>query len=171
MPPELGAVLAQAEAAAPSTESASPEYALSFPEGFKAPADHKFDENDPRLPTARALARELGMTQAEFSRALALDHRLQVEEMARYEAEHASETKKLGDNAKDRLGALEKAIRAALQGDDKVKQSKFNGLAGFATSAAAVEALEDLAGIKRAVANAGGGSPRSTPMADRWYGK
>jgi hypothetical protein len=120
------------------------EYALTLPETFKPVlpdgAKAELDAQDPRLPMARATAKELGLSQSQFSRLLQLDIELQMDEAKRFNDAVAAEERKLGASFPQRKTAVLTELNRRLTPD------QVRAVSAFTMSAAAFEALEVLLG-------------------------
>ncbi|MCC6314819.1 MAG: hypothetical protein IT337_12495 [Thermomicrobiales bacterium] len=170
---ELSAYRAQAEARLAEVPDKPEGYKLELPADFQVPEEFKeafkLDESDPRLPHARALAKELGLPQGAFAKLIALDARLQIEAAQQAQAQMTAEMAKLGDKFPARREAVNAFVRANLTPEQAA------GLEGIATSAAAFEAIEAL--IAKATTTRIPGTqpeparpPQPVPQAERWYG-
>jgi hypothetical protein len=94
-------------------------YKLELPADFVVPpgVEFTFNENDPRARLAREFALENGLSQAQFSKLIAIDAARQVEELAALNRAVDAEIKKLGATGTQRVTAIQQFLRGAL-GDD-----------------------------------------------------
>lgn len=146
---------------------AKPEdYALELPKDFKVPdgfkpEQFKVNDKDPRLPMARAIAKELGLDQAGFSKLIALDANMQAQAITADRAAATAELAKLGEKAPARIGAIETYLKANLV------ESEYEAIRPAFSSAAAVVAMEKIIAKATGQAVPTGGSPAPiAPPAD-----
>lgn len=149
-------------------------YKLELPKElpFKLPEGAKvtIDEKDTRVPLARAVAKELGLSQDGFSRLLALSAQIDFEDQQAAMAALTAEQAKLGEKFPARKQAVEAFLNSALTKDE------FTALLPIVGNAAAFEAIEKLIAKATATGIPAGGQPPSppkpaeVPMQDRWYG-
>jgi hypothetical protein len=120
------------------------EYTLTLPENFKPVlpdgAKVEFNAQDPRLPMARTTAKELGLSQSQFSRLLQLDVEMQLAETQRFNAAVAAEERKLGANFPQRKAVVLQELSRRLTPD------QVRAVEAFTISAAAFTVLEVLLG-------------------------
>jgi hypothetical protein len=120
------------------------EYALTLPETFKPVlpdgARVELDAQDPRLPMARATARELDLSQKQFSRLLQLDVELQMNEAKRFNDAVAAEERKLGASFPQRKAAVLAELNRRFTPD------QVRAVSAFTMSATTFEMLEVLLG-------------------------
>jgi hypothetical protein len=117
-------------------------YAPTLPETFKAPegVEVRIDPNDPLFVEARQFAKEQGLTQAEFSKMLAIEAKRVANEATKLAEARKAQKEALGENGQARIDALDTKLKARLTHDE------VGALwAGIAT-AAQVAAFEKLVG-------------------------
>lgn len=140
---------------------------VKLPEGFKP----EIDEKDPRVPAVRAFAHKYQLPQDALNELVALDAQMQVEEFVANEAAIQAEMKKLGENGKARVGAIESFLKA------NVAKDEYEALRPVIGNALAVQAIEKL--IAKAVTQQVPGNrlngdqplkPSEVPIEKRWYG-
>jgi hypothetical protein len=157
-------------------------YKLDLPTDFKIPDEVtkagvtlKFDDKDPIVADARAMAKSLGLTQDQFGQLVAFEARRRIADFNRAGDVLQAEQKKLGDKAGTRMRAAETYLRGTLTA------AEYEALRPIVTNAGAFAAVEKL--IARAVGSAIPGDKSDPPppaatvtrLADRWadptYGK
>lgn len=175
---ELAALKQQHDARAALIPASADDYKLELklpetvqvPEGFEV----RIDEKDPRVPKARAVAKELGLDQNQFNRILALDAEIQIAahtaEMERVKAEDA----KLGENGATRKEAISNWAKGLLSRNE-ITPEEHAEILMTGTSAAGVSILEKLMAKAIGTVPGAGGLPpappaRPTTVEQRWYG-
>src|SRR5215472_16755846 len=96
---------------------ATPEaYRYELPKDFKAPdgVEFKFNENDQNLQQARVAAKEMGLTQDQFSRFLGLYAGDQVNTQQKIKTARETEINKLGPTATARMSAINTFLEGTL---------------------------------------------------------
>jgi hypothetical protein len=117
---------------------------VKLPDTVKVPEGMTFDPSkDPRLPVLRQVAHELGLTNTEVNRLVALDAELAIQNHTAEQARVAEETKKLGEKATDRIAAVTNWAKA-LQTKGDLSADEFNEIRMTASTAVGVTALEKL---------------------------
>jgi hypothetical protein len=126
-------------------------YALTLPDDFKIPQgiEYKIDENSPAATLARQFAVDAGLTQAEFSRMVAIHAAVEVQQVANLKTARDAELNKLGATGFQRITAVETFLRGRL-GDDVGR-----AMGGMLVTAKHVEGFERL---MQQFANGGSGS-------------
>lgn len=101
----------------PQTEDA---YTFTLPETVNIPEgiDLKYDDKRPELVEARKMAKEMGLSQEQFSSLLALDARMKIADWNKAQEEVAAEKTKLGENFETRHAALNSFLQANLSGEE-----------------------------------------------------
>lgn len=96
------------------------DYEVALPADFKLPDGMAFEvkADDPILPEARALAKELGLTKDQFKGFVALEAKRQIAEGKRLSELAAAEKTKLGSKGDDRIKAVTTWAEATI-GKDK----------------------------------------------------
>lgn len=143
---------------------------VKVPEGMEL----KIDEKDPRVPVLRKLALDHGLPQDTVNALVAFDAQMQIEAHAAEVARVAEQDKTLGQNAKDRKGAVAAWFKGLKDGG-KISAEEFaeaNELATFAHSVTLFEKLQAM--LAGTVPGQGGGppsppKPADVPMEQRWY--
>lgn len=120
---------------------------VKLPDGMQL----KIDDKDPRLPLARAFAREAGLDQNQFSRLLQLDALAKINAYHAETARLGEEMKKLGDKGQERLAAADRWLKTLGLSDKEYAEMSMT-----ATTAAGVTAIEKL------MAKAAGSVPANT---------
>lgn len=159
---------AQAERAAAVPKEAAG-YKLELPAGvLPEGAAFQFDEQSPLLQSARAMAHEMGLPQAEFSRLLGLYAQDRIAEETHLAQEIEAQKGKLGTNANARIDAVHTFL-------SKLGPEKAGALKNMMFSAVQVEAFEDLMRMASGQGGApmpGGGrdvpAKTSEPTDDEW---
>jgi len=102
------AKVAAAESRRLSLPQAPAEYKIALPKEWKAPTgiDFKLDEADPLYAQARDFAHEVGMSQEQFERGIAMIASREVGTELERTTAQTNELKKLGPNATARVSAL-----------------------------------------------------------------
>lgn len=118
-------------------EGYKPELPKDFKiEGLPDGVEIKINDKDPRLAAARTIAKDLGLSQDQFSRLLTLEaQRIAADAIA-----DADELKKLGDKGAERITGVDRFLKSVLPA------AKYDALrkSGDMRTAAAVELIEDL---------------------------
>lgn len=167
------AKFAERVAAVPKDE-AGYKVEIKLPPEVKIPEGVTFDPSkDPRLPTLLKTAREIGLSNDDVNKLVALDAQFAIANHAAEQARIGEETKKLGDKANDRIAAVTNWAKGLKEKGD-LTADEFAEIRMTATTAAGVTALEKL------MAKASGGIPGHVPnrdpppppqpITDRWYG-
>lgn len=126
---------------------------LALPEGTQLPEGVTFDPaKDPRLPTLLKTAHELGLTNTDVNKLVALDAQFALANHQAEQTRLAEETKKLGDKATDRIAAANNWLKGLTDKGDLTADEAAE-VRSIASSAAGVTALEKL------MAKANGGIP------------
>lgn len=95
-------------------------YELKFPDDFEAPdgvEEFTIDPDDPVLADTRAFAKEIGLTQGQFSKMLTFEARRLAAEGQMIADRVAEEAKKLGEGGRERVDNVQAWLKARL-GDD-----------------------------------------------------
>lgn len=150
-------------------------YKVELPKDFKPPEGMSLlpDEKDVRLPLLRNLAHELGLSQDQFAKFVAIDAQRAIEESNLFKQAHEAEQKKLGANATARITGVKTWLTGMIGADRAGKLMERFVLADD------IAAVED---IVRAFSTQGGagyqGNGRDTappqvkpPIEQRWYGE
>jgi hypothetical protein len=148
---------------------------LKFPDDVKLPEGINFDPSkDPRLPVLLKTAHEMGLTNAELNRIVALDAQFALDNHAAETARVAEEHKKLGDNAKARIDAASNWLNGQTGDGKTFTAAEAEEIRFMAGSAAGVTALEKLMakanGTVPGHVPSGPGKPEPQSIAKRWYG-
>ena len=116
------------------------EYQVTLPEGFTLPDGVKFEvaADDPLLAEARAVAHEMGLTQAQFSKIMGLRAKMDVMAHETWNATLTAEKAKLGEKAVERIDTATAFLQA------KLPAAQFAALKGAVTTADGVAAVETL---------------------------
>lgn len=98
-------------------------YKIELPADFKAPegVEYKFIDNDPLLAQAKGMAKEMGLSQDQFSKLLGLYAGSQVSTQGQIQAARNAEIAKLGPTGPARIDAVTAYYKATL-GDEGAKQ-------------------------------------------------
>lgn len=150
-------------------------YKLELPPDFKVPAGAKitFDEKDPRMVEARAIAKAAGIDQATFSKLLSIEAQRTVAEYETALANIEAEQARLGEKFPEREKALTSFVGASLTGNAEQRAAKHKALQMVLTSADAFEALEDI--MNKSGSRIPGQqhqeppAPAAVPQQQRWY--
>jgi hypothetical protein len=118
-------------------------YKIELPQDFKIEGlpegvQIKFNEKDPTLAEARALAKEIGLPQADFSKFLTLEAKRIANAAIEEDRALAAEKQKLGDKAVERISGVDSYLKRNLSA------AQYSAIAGVAKKADAIEALEVL---------------------------
>jgi len=135
------------------------DYKPELPESFEAPEGFEFEiaDDDPLLIEARELAKEAGLTQAEFSKLVSLRARIELQQDEMIAKGVEEEKKKLGSNAQARIDQVYKFMGAERQAIDKSRNktpSEQSAFYGRIFSADEILELENL--IAKAKGSGGG---------------
>jgi hypothetical protein len=135
-------------------------YKIELPQDFKIEGlpegvQIKFNEKDPTLAEARALAKDLGLPQEAFSKLLTLEAKRIAKSAIEQDRALAAEKQKLGDKAVERISGVDSFLKKNLSA------AQYSALAEVATSAAAIEAMEAL--IAKATAGVVPNTPNNEP--------
>lgn len=112
---------------------------IELPEGV----DFNIDPEDPLLQTFIPMAKEMGVSQEGFNKLVGMYIQQQANDYASTMTSMAEEKERLGANAEERLGNIDRWAKANM--DDELYQKLANSL----TTAEAVEAVEHLIGKAR----------------------
>jgi len=148
---------------------------LKLPDTVKVPEGMqlKIDEKDPRVPAVRAFAQKHQLSQDGLNELVAMHAQMQIEEHVANEAAIQAEMKKLGENGKTRVGALESYLKANVTKDE---YEALRPVIGDVTAFSALEKLIAKATTQGVPSNLDGGVPPAPPLpkprnADIFYGK
>lgn len=116
------------------------DYKIALPADFKPPEgiEFKFNEADQNLQTFRTIAKEAGLTQDQFSKALSLYAGTRVTEAQTLKEARDAELGKLGSTASARISAINQFLDGYLGAEDA------GHLKGALWTAGIVQSLEKL---------------------------
>jgi len=105
---ELSAFKAADESRRLSLPQKPEDYKIALPQDFKPPegVEMKFNEADPALKSAREAAKEMGLTQDQFSKLLGVYAGNRVTELQQFKAAKEGEIAKLGTTGPARIDAV-----------------------------------------------------------------
>ena len=138
----------------------------ALPPGFMIPFGYepRVDEKDPRIPALRAFAHKHKLSQEMVNEIVGIDLQAQVAAELDADAVIQAEMKKLGENGKARVAAVEAALRGHLD------ETEYDAVRRHVDSATALSALEKI--LARLPAPPSASKVVSLPrVADRLYGK
>lgn len=143
---------------------------LKLPDTVKVPdgLELKIDDKDPRLGMLREFAVKNQMAPELVNEIVALEAQMQIAAHVQGEAHLQAEMKKLGENGKARVGALEDFLKANVS---KEEYAALRPVIGDAAAFSAIEKLIAKAVTQRVPGNLPTDPPKPAPksMEDRWY--
>jgi hypothetical protein len=141
----------------------------SLPQGFMVPHgfEPRVDPKDPRIPALREFAHKHRLPQEAVNALVSLDLQAQVAAQMEADAELQAEFKKLGENGKARVKAVETALALHLS------EAEYEAIRPFTGSAVVIAALEKIIAKAGPLPAPNGGMQKSAPErpADKFYGK
>jgi len=143
---------------------------VKLPDTVKLPdgMTFKIDDKDPRIPAVQALAHKHQLSQETVTELIALHAQSEIEAHVAAEASIQAEMKKLGENGKARVEALNAYFKANLS---KEEDEALRPVIGNAAAFAAVEKLIAKAVTQRVPGNVlpEPAKPVALPIEQRWY--
>jgi hypothetical protein len=149
------------------------EYKITLPEDFKVPEGFErselIDEKDPRIPGLRELAIKYQLPQEAVAEFIALDAQTQIAAFQNHDALLQAEMKKLGENGKERVSAMQDFLQ-------KHVPAQYEAMRPFIADAEAFAGLEALITKITSQTNVPGAQPpqankpATLPVEARWYG-
>jgi hypothetical protein len=148
---------------------------VKLPEDFKLPdgldiKDLKVDDNDPRVKPLRELALKHQLPQEVVDELIALDAQTQIAAFTKHDELLQAEMKKLGENGKARVSAMESFLQK------QVSPAQYEAMRPFIGDAEAFAGLEALITKITSQTNVPGAQPpqankpATLPVEARWYG-
>jgi hypothetical protein len=142
---------------------------LKLPDGLDI-ADLKVDDNDPRVGPLRELALKHQLPQEVIDELIALDAQTQIAAFTKHDELLQAEMKKLGENGKARVSAMESFLQK------QVSPAQYEAMRPFIGDAEAFAGLEALITKITSQTNVPGAQPpqankpATLPVEARWYG-
>jgi hypothetical protein len=174
---ELAKVKGEHDARVASLPTKAEDYKLDvkLPQDFKLPdgldiKDLKVDDNDPRVGPLRELALKHQLPQEVVDELIALDAQTQIAAFTKHDELLQAEMKKLGENGKARVSAMESFLQK------QVSPAQYEAMRPFIGDAEAFAGLEALITKITSQTNVPGAQPpqankpATLPVEARWYG-